>query len=150
MDSRQTPLSIESRPLSGAIAAAYRLGQAVLRDSLYEYGIKAGQADMLWIICNNEGMTQAQLAETLYITPAAVAQSIASLEKTGFVRREVDERDHRSRRVFATEEAKKLKPVLDESFERVISLHQDVLTPEELSCTSRSLAKIVGSLADAL
>ena len=53
-----------------------------------------------------EGHAQRDLAELLHISPAAVANSLKSLERGGYVRREPGQKDARRNRVMLTDKGR--------------------------------------------
>ena len=61
---------------------------------------------LLWRSAAGEVPSQRVLASRVGISPAAVANSLKSLERSGLVRREADERDGRRNRVTITEEGR--------------------------------------------
>ena len=56
-----------------------------------------------------DGRNQEELAEVLKIDKGTTARAIKKLEENGFIRREKDEKDKRSNRVYLTEEGKGMK-----------------------------------------
>ena len=71
-----------------------------------ETGVYSGQHRILmnlkWMQMWRPNCTQAELAEKLEISPAAVAVSIKKLEKGGYIQREPDEADNRALQVTIT------------------------------------------------
>ncbi len=85
----------------------------------------AGEAD-------HEGCpAQAELARSLHVSPAAVANSLKSLEKGGYVRREPG-RDARRNRVLLTGKGRDAVKGCQAAFEAVCARMLDGFTPEEL------------------
>jgi len=62
---------------------------------------------------------QRELAELLHISPAAVASSLKSLEKSGYIRREPGQEDARRNRVLLTEKGRQAVEGCDRAFESV-------------------------------
>lgn len=54
--------------------------------------------------------TQKKLAELLHVSPATVANSLKSLERGGYVRKEADPADARCNRVFLTDRGRRAVP----------------------------------------
>ena len=67
------------------------------------------QFPILRYIGEQEGCTQADIAQHLSIKPSTVAISVRRLEKAGHVQRRRDEADKRVWRVYLTEQAKAFK-----------------------------------------
>ena len=56
-------------------------------------------------ICEEEGLSQDDLAHQLHIDKGTVANVLAKLEEKGFVSRKVNKEDKRGREVYTTEKA---------------------------------------------
>lgn len=63
--------------------------------------------------------SQSELAQALHISPAAVANSLKSLEKNGYVRREREDADARRNRVSLSEKGQQAVEGCRQSFELV-------------------------------
>ncbi len=61
----------------------------------------------LRLLATCEGMSQRDLAETLYLSRPRVTGILQALEKAGAIRREVDPDDQRITRVFLTAEGRR-------------------------------------------
>lgn len=72
-------------------------------------GIGASELDALHAIRKNPGLTQAEVCRITGLDKGAVARQTANLEAKGYLRREENPADGRSRRLFATEKAESLK-----------------------------------------
>jgi DNA-binding MarR family transcriptional regulator len=65
-------------------------------------GIHHSEAICLRIVAKNEGVSQRQLADMLYISQPQVTRVLQSLEKNGLIVRRVDENDQRRTLAFLT------------------------------------------------
>lgn len=74
-----------------------------------EDGIGTAEYDFIHLVRHNPGITQADIREILRIDKGAAARRAASLEAKGLLVREKNPADGRSRLLYATEEAEKLK-----------------------------------------
>lgn len=72
-------------------------------------GVGAGEFDVIHAIRKNPGITQAGVCRITGLDKAAVARQTASLEAKGYLRREQNPDDARSRRLYATGKAETLK-----------------------------------------
>lgn len=70
---------------------------------------------------DKEGMCHAQreLAEVMHVSPAAVANSLKSLEKSGYIRREPGQKDARRNQVIVTEKGMAAVDGCQRAFDRV-------------------------------
>ena len=69
-----------------------------------EIGLTRSQWWLLNHLFRADGITQAELAETLEIERSSTGKLLDSLELKGWIKRVVDKRDRRSKRVFLTKE----------------------------------------------
>lgn len=74
---------------------------------------------------------QRDLARQLQISPAAVATSLKSLEKGGYIRREAEEQDARRKRVYLTEKGRQAVVGCQESFRAVADRMLAGFSPQE-------------------
>ena len=77
--------------------------------TLKEDGIGPSEFDFIHAVRKNPGITQAGVQKILGIDKAAVARQAASLEAKGYLVREPNPDDARSRLLYATEKSEKLK-----------------------------------------
>ena len=72
-------------------------------------GIGPGKFDVLHVIRKNPGITQSGVCRITGFDKGAVARQTASLEAKGYLRREANPADGRSRCLYATAQAERLK-----------------------------------------
>lgn len=72
-------------------------------------GIGPGEFDVLHVIRKNPGITQSGVCRITGFDKGAVARQTASLEAKGYLRREANPADGRSRCLYATAQAERLK-----------------------------------------
>lgn len=72
-------------------------------------GVGAAEYDLIHAVRKNPGITQAALRELLTLDKGAAARRTASLEAKGYLVREPNPEDGRSRLLYATEKADSLK-----------------------------------------
>ena len=75
---------------------------------LEEVGIYPGQPPMLFILNEEGGQSQKELAAKLQIKPSTITVMLKRMEKEDIVERKKDELDQRITRVYITEKGKKL------------------------------------------
>lgn len=78
-----------------------------------------------------QGPSQRSLAQLLHISPAAVANSLKSMEKGGYIRREPVVGDARRNRVLLTEKGRRAVDGCEEVFETVEARMFNGFSPEE-------------------
>lgn len=77
--------------------------------TLKEDGIGPSEFDFIHAVRKNPGITQAGVQKILGIDKAAVARQAASLEAKGYLIKESNPNDARSRLLYATEKSERLK-----------------------------------------
>ncbi len=77
--------------------------------TLREDGIGAGEFDVIHAIRKNPGITQADVCKITGLDKGSVARQTLNLEKKGYLTREDNAKDGRSRLLYPTEKAQRLK-----------------------------------------
>ena len=72
-------------------------------------GIGASEFDLIQAVRCHPGITQAEVCQRLEIDKGAAARQFARLEAKGYLRRETNPADRRSRLLYATHKAEELK-----------------------------------------
>jgi len=100
---------------------------------LKDRDLDAGQFFFLCFILNNEGKTQEQIAKNILFDKATVSKAVKRLLHLGYVYREVNAKDKREYKIFATEKAKVLAPQIKTLYEEVYNqLHRHLDADEVL------------------
>lgn len=68
-----------------------------------------GFGRILDLLAENDGLRQQQIAELLDIRPQSASEAIANMEQANLVKRETDEQDRRSSRIYITPEGQRLQ-----------------------------------------
>ncbi len=69
------------------------------------FGLTAGEQPFMAQLYRRDGITQEELTDLVHVDKSVTARAIGTLEAKGYVRREPNESDGRSKRVFLTEKA---------------------------------------------
>ena len=95
-----------------------------------------------------DGQCQAQreLADLLHVSPAAVANSLKSLERDGYIRREPWQKDARRNRVFLTPKGAAAVECCRDVFRRVSARMMAGFSPEELAQLARFQRRMLNNL----
>lgn len=88
------------------------------------HGFTRSQWWVLTHLFRNDGVTQAELADTLEIERPTLGRLLDRLEAKGWVRREGDARDRRAKRIYLTEE---VEPVMKEMRTVAAGVRRDAL-----------------------
>lgn len=102
-------------------------------------GVGTAEFDLIHVVRKNPGITQSEICKILGADKGAVAKQTANLEAKGYLRRKLNPDDARSRLIFPTEQAQRLK----NSKARIESLFYEwlaeVLDEEERAEFARTL-----------
>lgn len=87
--------------------ALHQAHRAAVQAGLAERGLEALGSPLLMMLLqcgkeNGEIPTQRELAQAMLVSPAAIAMSLKSLERLGFVEKRTDPADQRRKRVTVT------------------------------------------------
>lgn len=112
-----------------------------------EYQLSKGQYLYLIRIFENPGIIPDRLAEMIKVDRTTAARAIKKLEEKGFIRKEADDVNKKIRRLFVTEDAAKLVPIiqLENQYSNQIALQN--LSKKEIEAFSKAL-KIVAATID--
>jgi DNA-binding MarR family transcriptional regulator len=95
-----------------------------------------------------EGITVSRLAELARVRKQSMAQAVDQLERTGYVERRPNPRDHRSRLVFLTERGRGVPPVTHAAAMRVEDRWAELITPAEFEALRGGLLGLLAALRD--
>lgn len=90
--------------------------------------------------------SQKKLAELLHVSPATVANSLKSLERGGYVRKEPAPDDARCNRVLITEKGNQAVEGCMEVFDSVDAQLVQGFTPEELALAQKFIHRMLDNL----
>jgi len=108
-------------------------------------GLTVTQLRVLTHLNQREGLSNAELADLLYVTRPSVSALLERLERGGFIRREVAQNDRRGISIWLEERGRQtVKSLQAESQEYAASLMQD-LSSSEIQQLGASLTRLVES-----
>ncbi len=90
-----------------------------------------------------DGITVSRLAELARVRKQSMAQAVDQLERTGYVERRPNPRDHRSRLVFLTPRGASVPPVTHAAAERVEARWAQLTSPAEFEALRGSLLRLL-------
>lgn len=124
-------------------AAIFRNIQILLNEKLEVLDLPSGQSDFLYVIARNQGYSQQELSEHLYIGKSTTARAVKELEDKGYILRKRDSRDGRMYRLYLTEKGQQLMPTLDQVFSEVMNTLQAGFAPEDLQIFTEGLSLVL-------
>ena len=136
----------DPRAICGPIAHIYRSHLAYMVKELEPYGIGSGQFDFLMVLYRRDGISQETLAKALKVSKATSTRAIQSLEKGGYVYRQVDEEDRRAYKVYLTEKGKEMRGVVLEKLLVFVDTLLSDFAPDEKEEFRQLLQKAVRKL----
>jgi DNA-binding MarR family transcriptional regulator len=95
-------------------------------------GLYRGQAILLMILSQDDGMTHSEIAAKLEISPAAATKVIKRMEQAGYLQRQADPGDERVSRVYLREAGRALIAEIDRVFGRLDQMMFDGLSEPDL------------------
>ena len=78
----------------------------MLEMRLSKYDLVKGQANLLILIRDNDGVTQNELAELVGIKDSSMSVRLDKLERNGYIVRETDSENLKRKRIYITPEGK--------------------------------------------
>jgi DNA-binding MarR family transcriptional regulator len=140
---------LPARPLIGLLLRlVYQHYAQDIDTALREAGfadIRPGAANVFPFV-PPEGITVSRLAELARVRKQSMAQAVEQLERTGYVERRPNPRDHRSRLVFLTARGASVPPVTHAAAERVEQLWAQLTSPADLEVLRASLLGLLTAL----
>lgn len=90
-----------------------RLSSMHREAQLKEYGLNGIHHTYIITICQLPGITQEALARRIFVNKSNVTRQLAYLEKIGYIERRMDDSDRRKMRVFPTQKAQDILPMIE-------------------------------------
>lgn len=94
--------------------------------------IYRGQAFLLKILSQQDGLTHSEIAEIMEISPAAATKVIKRMEQNRYILRKPDKKDERVSRVFIQENGNAIIHQIDQSFHQLHQTMFDGFSEEDL------------------
>ena len=122
---------------------AWYFSLTAVNDAVSQHGVSTAQIGVLRQLTNEPGLSGAELARRLLITPQGVQLAVKALEQRGFVERRPDPQHARILKAYLTDEGRKVAGAVVSD---AIAAHEEVfgvLTPEEQRTLRDLLARVV-------
>lgn len=123
----------------------YRKGRIFYTQELKKFGLGSGQSIFLFQLYKKDGITQEELANTLYIDKGTTARSLKTLEEQGFIKKEHIISDKRLNIIYLTEKALKLEEEITNILKKWDGILSNSLSSEEKETLLQLLKKISDS-----
>jgi DNA-binding MarR family transcriptional regulator len=122
---------------------AWYFSLTAVNDAVSQHGVSTAQIGVLRQLANEPGLSGAELARRLLITPQGVQLAVKALEQRGFVERRPDPGHARILNVYLTAAGRKVATAVVSD---AIAAHEavfGVLTPSEQQTLRDLLARVV-------
>ncbi len=122
---------------------AWYFSLTAVNDAISSHGVSTAQIGVLRQLANEPGLSGAEIARRLLISPQGVQLALKALEQRGLVERRPDPHHAKILRAYLTEEG---GDVATAAVRDAIAAHDavfDVLTPEEQETLRDLLARVV-------
>ncbi len=140
MNEKRTPA--QEMSVGQLLAQVCRMSGHHLQGHMHKIGLHRGQGFALIHLWHNDGMSQRDLARSMYISPASVTNMLQRMERDGWIERKRDETDQRVVRVYLTAKAKETRVQAKRVFQEMEDALNAIYTTEEQSTLKRLLTKL--------
>ena len=130
-----------------------RLGHAhrrLVESRLQETGIHRGQPPLLFALSRQDGLSNADLAQKLNVTPPTISNMVKRMRQSGYVEKRRDSDDERIMRVYLTEQGREAMATLRQIIDQVNETMIQGLSAEEKALLIPILKKITANIENAL
>jgi DNA-binding MarR family transcriptional regulator len=121
--------------------------RARMEEVLRPLGVTLQQYTALSLLERREGLSSAQLARRHYVTPQAMNQLVASMERDGFIERRPDEANRRILRAWLTQRGAEVLRACNDGVDDLEGQMLSALTPEQAAVFERALEQCLTALA---
>lgn len=135
-------------PIGKLNAAIYRNLQSIINHKLNGIPILSGQCDFFFVISQNEGISQKQLSQHMFVNKSTTAKAVKNLIKEGLVKKNKDKDDKRLEHLYLTPAGRAIAPQIERMFEENIAIAASNLSVEETSQLANILRKVLQNLID--
>lgn len=113
---------------------------------IHEYEVYPGQPPVLFRLCEQDGLSQRELAQRVRLTPATLTVMLTRMEKTGLVERRPDAKDQRITRVYLTDKGRSALDSVGAAIQSVEARTFEGFLPEEKLLLRRLLMQMQQNL----
>lgn len=118
-------------PFAEYIQTLARAAERYNRQAFRQAGLRGGHGDYIRTVCRNPGLSQEELVDYVGVNKSNVARSLAQLEREGYVERRESTTDRRRVRVYPTDRAYELLPLIVDIQSDWRAVLTDGFSPEE-------------------
>ena len=131
------------------ISISERCSMLYRMQAFKDLGLPACQHMYIYYLCNHpEGIKQDELAYKVYVNKSNVTRNIKSLEENGFVKRIVDNEDKRAYKVYPTDKAFNILPIIKGKMSYFNEVLCEGLSEEEVNKLNDLLIKVANNASN--
>lgn len=123
-----------------------RIQRSVIERQLGKTGVYRSQHQILMFVADSPNVSQKDIAAKYEVSTATIAVSLKKLEKGGYIRRIVDEKDNRVNQICITEKGKKVVEDSVRIFKRIESRMFEGFSDEDFNKMGELLDKVFANL----
>ncbi|MDE3064470.1 MAG: MarR family transcriptional regulator [Acidobacteriota bacterium] len=112
-----------------------------------DVGVSTAQYTALSVLRSRPGMSSAQLAERSFIRPQSANQTVAELERLGFIERAADELNHRILRTNLTDQGRLILEACDRAVDRLEEVMFEGVSVAEASALRQVMNRCIRNLS---
>jgi DNA-binding MarR family transcriptional regulator len=127
-------------------AAVYRLSQSIFSNKLKHLEIGSGQYDIFLVISRNEGLSQKEIGDKLYIEKSTTAKAVKYLLAKGYIYNKQIENDKRYSSLYLTEKGREASAAVDAVFREILGVFSEGIPDPMLEQTITVLKKVISNL----
>ncbi|MFW5904122.1 MAG: MarR family winged helix-turn-helix transcriptional regulator [Candidatus Saliniplasma sp.] len=118
-----------------------------IKQELDPYDFNRGEFPLLFkLIKKGDGITQKEICGMLYVSKSTTSKIIQSLVKKGYLKREKDKRDGRSKRIYLTDKKNEVEELIKELDEKAENKMLEGFDEDEKRRLRNYLEKILENL----
>ena len=137
---------IVQRDLGRLLVSICRLHHTRADQAMERIGLYRGQAILVKVLSQVDGMTHSEIAARLEISPGAATKVIKRMEQAGYLQRQTDPGDERVSRVYLLEKGRTLVAEIDRAFEALNGAMFDGLSEADLERFRELLTRMHANL----
>ena len=123
-----------------------RIQRSVIERQLGKTGVYRSQHQILMFVADSPNVSQKEIAAKYGVSTATIAVSLKKLEKGGYIRRIVDEKDNRFNQICITEKGRKVVDDSVKTFTRIENRMFEGFSEEEFKSLEQLLDKVFHNL----
>lgn len=131
--------------LNRYISVLYRMSNPYFDRQLHEFQMGCGQQGFLLHISKHPGISFQELAANGHYDKATATRAVRKLEELGYVRLEKDQKDHRIRHIYLTEQANPVMDAAESCLEEWQTVITKGFTKEEQQTAEELLERMAGN-----